>query len=784
MNAATTSGGPPKGKPTGGPEGKPKSTGRRVFLIGAAVVGGGLAVGIGYLANQLAENRRFMLPPKEGEASFGAWLTIDKAGLVTVAVPNQEMGQGVMTTIPMLVAEELDADPANVRAVQAPVAAVYANPTMLLDGLPFRPDDHGLVASSMRWTMERMFRLIGVQATGGSSSTRNAWQAAREAGAAARAMLLAAAAENWKVPVAELQIIDGRISHASGKSATFGELAGQAAKLAPPASLQLKKPEQYRLIGRGMLRTDVPAKVDGSAQFGLDVRLPGMKYAAIRHSPTFGGRVTKAALGGAAGAGSPRLVNGGHYVAVIADSYWQARQALNQASIEWDEGANAKVSSAAIFQRYATALDGGDKDALARDFEIRGDLEAGFGSATRQIKAEYRVPFLAHAAMEPLNCTVQIKNGACEIWAGNQAPTLVKWLAAGKAGVDSEKVTVHTPYLGGGFGRRADLDYVVEAVEIARQADGAAVKTVWTREEDMQHDVYRPAVLSRFEAGFDAKSELVAWRNAIAGPSVNFQFISRINPQFASNALPDKTNAEGATFLPYGLPNLQVRHVQIDVPVPVGFWRSVGHSFNAFFAESFIDECAQAAGFDPYQFRRKLLTSASAPAGAARFLKVLDAAAGKAGWDQPLGAVAGKKVGRGIALAESFHSIVAEVAEVEVDGTGGIKVTRVVAAVDCGLAVDPVIVRAQLASGIVFGLTAALYGRIDVENGRVKQTNFGDYPMVTLASAPKIEVEIVNSGAELGGIGEVGTPPIAPAVANAVFAATGKRLRSLPLALN
>ena len=764
---------------------KPTRWGRRVFLIGASVVGGGLAVGAGFIANKLSNDRAFKLPAADGAYSFGAWLTIDKNGKVTVAVPNQEMGQGIMTTIPMLVAEELDADPAQVSAVQAPVAAIYANPTMMLDGLPLRPDDHGMVANSVRWTLDKLLRALGVQATGGSTSTRNAWVSAREAGAAARLQLLTVAAARWNVAVTTLTVERGIVRDGKGKSASFAELVTDAAKLPLQAAPALKDASKFELIGTGMARTDVPAKTDGSAQFGIDVRLPGMKYAAIKHAPQFGGSVATAELS-AKPSGVLALVNGGHFVAVIADNYWLAKTTLDGAKIQWQPGPNANVSSASIFASYGAALDGKSEHALVREYETRGDGAVPLASASKRIKAEYRVPFQAHATMEPLNCTVQIKDGACEVWVGNQAPTLVKWLAAGKAGVPSDKTTVHTPYLGGGFGRRAEADFIREAVEITKSANGAPVKTIWSREEDMQHDVYRPAVLSRFEAGLNDKGELVAWKNEIAGPSVMRQFTARIDPMYAGN-MPDKTNAEGATFLPYDLPNLLVKHAQVEIPVPVGFWRSVGHSFNAFFVECFVDECAAAAGANPLQFRRQLLAGprSGARAGddamAKRILKVLDVLAESSGWATPMKPVAGKRVGRGIAIAESFHSIVAQVAEVEVAASGEIRCTRVVAVVDCGTVVDPVIAKAQVASAVHFGLSAALYGSIDIEGGRVKQGNFSDFPVVTFATAPRVDVSFVNSGAALGGIGEVGTPPIAPAVANAVFAATGKRIRHLPL---
>lgn len=746
----------------------PKRWGRRIFLVTAAVVGGGMAVGAGFISNKLSSNKSFRLDAPAGGGSFGAWLTIGKDGQVHVAVANQEMGQGVLSTAALLVAEELDADPALISASHAPVHAVYANPTMMLDGLPFRPDDHGAMASAARWTMDKLLRALGVQATGGSTSTRNTYLALRQAGASARAALVAAAASRLGVDAASLEVSAGKVIHkASGRSLGFGELAAAAAQV--PIMGEVKKPEAFRLIGKGMPRLDIPAKVDGSARFGIDVREPGQVYAAIVHAPRLGATLKAATLADKP-PGVLQVVTGKDWFAVVAEGYWLARSSLPKVQASWTDGPDAAVSSGEIFGRYGAALDKGE----LVNYETRGDLKAAMDAARSRIKAEYRVPFLAHAAMEPLNCTVLIKDGQCTVWAGNQAPTLVKWYAQKVTGFEADRVQVHTPLLGGGFGRRAEIDFVVEAVEIAKALPGRPVQTIWSREEDMRHDMYRPAALSRFEAGFDDKGRLTAWHNRIAGPSVTESFTRRLLPD-AMGGMPDKTNAEGATFLPYDLPALRVDHALVPVPVRVGFWRSVGHSFNAFFAESFIDECAAAAGQDGVTYRRALL--AKSP----RYLKVLEEVARLSGWDKPLAASAGGKRGRGVAIAESFHSIVAEVAEVEVGEDGQIRVRKVFAAVDCGFAVDPAIVKAQIASAVVFGLSACLHGRIDLEAGAVKQGNFSDYPMVTLASCPSIETVIVGSDAEMGGIGEVGTPPIAPAVANAVFAATGRRLRELPL---
>ncbi|MEI7537740.1 MAG: molybdopterin cofactor-binding domain-containing protein [Betaproteobacteria bacterium] len=752
--------------------GKPKSMTRRLLLISAAVVGGGLAVGAGYIQNKASRNKAFVLTPGKGEAAFGAWFTIDPNGIVTAMSPHQEMGQGIMSLVASLIAEELDASPAQMRVIQAPVNTAYSNATMLLDGLPFRPDDHGLLAEGARWTMRRILEAVGINATGGSSSTRNVIDAVQHAAAGARQLLLQAAAAKLAVPQGELSIDNGVIRHTSGKSVGFGDVATAAAGM--PLNPGTPKPRsQYRLLGKtGMPRIDVPSKTDGSAQFGIDVRLPGQLYAAIRHSPVFGGTVKSVNFKDKSAA-IKGTVTGKNFVAAIATSYFAAKQAVDAAQVVWDEGANANLNSADIFARYAKALDAGEGFV----YEKRGDVSRPANGKT--VKAEYRAPFLAHATMEPLNCTVLHTGSKCDIWCGNQAPLLIKWLAGKAAGLESEAIEVHTLMMGGGFGRKFEMDVINEAIEIARSMPNVPVQTIWSREEDMQHDFYRPAALGRFEATLDDKGMPQRWVTHIAGPSIMAQATARM-AGMAGGGMPDKTNVEGATFLPYALPALEVRHSLVDAGVPVGFWRSVGHSFTAFFVESFIDECAAAAGQDPLTYRLALLAANADDPTAQRFAAVLQTAAKMAGWGAPVAPLAGHKVGRGIAVAESFHSIVAHVAEVAVDAKGAVKVTKVFSALDCGFALDPVNSRAQIRSGVHFGLTAALFGEIEIEKGRVKQSNFLDYQMLTLGSAPVVEVEIINSGAELGGLGEPGVPPIAPAVANAIAAATGNFLHKMP----
>ena len=504
-----------------------------------------------------------------------------------------------------------------------------------------------------------------------------------------------------------------------------------------------------------------------------------MRYAAIVQCPVFGGTLKSADL--EAAKRKPGVVAALELaptsatpaaVVVVADSWWTAKTVLGEMTLQWNEGANGTLDSAQQRAAYAALLDKGSP----RVYEKLGDAPGVLGGAQRVIEAVYEVPYLAHATMEPMNATALLKDGRCEVWAGNQGPTLVKWFAAKAAGLPADAVTVHTPFLGGGFGRRIEVDAVMQAVAIAAKLPGVPVQLLWSREEDTRHDMYRPMTMARLRCSLAADGTIGAWHHRIVGQSCTQGLTARLMPAAASDLMKDKTVAEGAYDLPYAMPNRLVEHVLAHQPVPVGYWRSVGHSYNAFFAETFMDEVARAAGKDPFEYRRAML------AGAPRHRRVLETVAALADWGRPLTADAGVRTGRGIALAESFHSIVAQVAEVEVGADGTLRVRRVCCAVDCGRAINPAIVTAQMQSGIVFGLTAALHGEITVKAGRVVESNFHDYRMVRMADCPRIEVKIVDSGWEnLGGIGEPGTPPIAPAVANAVFAATGKPVRRLPI---
>jgi isoquinoline 1-oxidoreductase beta subunit len=634
----------------------------------------------------------------------------------------------------MLVAEELDCDWARVRIESFPaIDKAYNNPA------------------------------FGVMGTGGSSSVRGWFVPARKAGAQARAMLVAAAAAKFGVPATQLRTQSGVVYHdATSRKATYGELASAAAALQPPADVTLKTPDKFTIIGKPVKRLEIRDKVTGRAQFGIDVAVPGMLYAAIRQAPVFGATVGNYDENTVSRRlGVKHVVNLKNAIAVVADRFWRAKSALDAMNISWIEGENASLDDAKI----AATLTAGFDEPSAQMAKKVGDAATILGSAAKVIAAEYRVPYLAHATMEPMNCTAHVTPTSCEIWAPTQFPGPMVGLAARFANVTPDKVKIHQTYLGGGFGRRSAMDFVIQAILIS-QAAAAPVKLIWTREEDIQHDTYRPVSATRIKAGLDADGKLVAWQQRVVSPSIR-----AANPGFGAPGQLDTLSVEGSHDKRYAIPNFTVDYVMKPFPVPVFFWRSVGNSQNAFFFESMLDEVARAAGKDPYEYRRALLTTTP------RLLNVLETAAKLGDWGKPLA----KGHGRGIALHECYGSMVAEVAEVSVDAKNLLRVHKVACALDCGIVVNPSTVEAQMQGGIIFGLTAAFYGAINIAKGRVVQNNFHDYQMIRLAQAPHITVEIVKSSAPPTGVGEPGTPPIAPAVANAIFAATGKRIRTLPL---
>jgi len=746
-----------------------KRLSRRKFLLTGAALGGGLLVGLHVATRRDLLGDPSVFPAHDGEVALNAWLKIATDGTVTVAVPRSEMGQGVYTSLPMLVADELGAEWGSVRFEQSPIERVYGNVKTMADGLPLDPLDEGTFANFARWAAKRMGAGLGLQLTGGSSSIQDAWEPMRTAGAVAREMLIAAAAKRWGVEATDCEARNGQVVHnASGRVAGFGELASDAASAGPPSAWpELKDPSTSTLIGKPLPRLDIPAKVDGSAQFGIDVTQPDMLHATVKVSPVFGGTVKSLDHETAKTMpGVYKIVGIANGVAVIADSYWRAKKAMDAVSIDFDEGTQA-LSSQDIKRQLTADLDSQDGHA----FDERGDVESALEGAAIRLEAQYEVPYLAHACMEPINCTARIADGVCDVWAPNQAPSVLRSVAAEVAGVPKEKVRVHTTLLGGGFGRRFEMDAIVQAVSIANHTDGRPVRVVWSREEDIQHDVYRPAALGRFQGGLDGSGKARVFHARLVSQSVTAGVAERnlgLKP-----GLPDKATAEGVAHLAYEIPTRRVEHVVSELPVPVGFWRSVGHSHNAFFSECFIDEMAHAAKADPVAFRRGLLSRHP------RHRAALDLLVEKAGWEHPTAA----GVGRGVALHRSFGSIVGQVAELRVV-RGKPKLDRVVCVLDCGQVVNPDTVVAQMESGIVFGLSATLFGEITLKDGRVQQSNFPDYPVVKLADMPRIETHIIESREPPGGVGEPGTPPIAPAVANAVFHLTGQRLRRLPLRLD
>jgi isoquinoline 1-oxidoreductase subunit beta len=700
---------------------------RRGFLRAGAAAGGGLMLSLSLPFGNREANAADAFVPN-------AFIRIGSDGQIVLIMPYVEMGQGTYTSIPMLIAEELEVDLKQIGLEHAPPnEKLYANP------------------------------LLGVQATGNSNAIRGAWQPLRQAGAAARTMLVAAAAKKWNVDPASCRAQNGEVLHPpTGRSIEYGALAADAAGMPVPEKIALKRPQDFKLIGTPAKRLDTPAKVNGTAVYGIDVRPSGVKIATLAQSPVFGGRVKNVDDSAAKIVkGVRQIVRLDDAVAVVADHMGAAKKGLAALKIEWDDGPHAKLTTEDIARELdQAALRSG---AVAQNI---GDVDKAMASAVTKVEALYHAPFLAHATMEPMNCTVHLRKDECEIWIGSQAVARVQAMAAKAAGLSPEKVIVHNHLLGGGFGRRLEADGAVRAVQIAQHVDGP-VKIVWTREEDIQHDMYRPYWVDRISAGLDAKGRPVAWNNRFAGSSVIARWLP---PGFKDGLDPDST--EGAIDLVYDLPNFHVEFVRVEPPgISTAFWRSVGPSHNVFVTESFVDELAAAAKQDAVAYRRALLDKSP------RAKIALNLAADKADWGKPLP----KGSGRGVSLQSAFGSYMAHVAEVEVSENGAVRIRRVVCAVDCGTVVNPDTVQAQVQSGIVFGATAALYGEITLKDGRVEQGNFDTYQMLRMNEAPAIDVHIVNSQEPPGGIGETGTSAIVPAIANAIFAATGKRLRKMPI---
>lgn len=705
---------------------------RRNFLIGGAVIGTGLYVGIRFSENRfdtaLVSTRTF---------KPNAFLRIAPDDTITVIIGKSEMGQGIYTGLAMAVAEELDVNPGRVQVEFAPVDPAF--------NVPFAP----------------------VQFTGGSMSTNSTYMQLREAGARARAMLLAAAARHWNVAADSLLTVDGRVTHGD-KSLSYGALADAATREPVPEKAALKDPAHFIYLGKPQKRLDSPVKVDGSAKFGLDMRLPGMWHAVVARAPVIGAKLRKfddSATRKVPGVTEVKQLPSG--VAVYATNTWAAKRGREALVLDWDEGPNKNLSTAGLraeYQRLAT-----QPGAVAH---ASGDVHSALAGAAKHLDIEYELPYLAHSPMEPLNCLADVRADGCDLYLGTQAQSLDRDAVAAALAMDPSRVQVHTTFLGGGFGRRAQRysDVAVEAA-LASRAAGKPVQVVWTREDDVQGMSYRPFVMSRIRAGLDGHGNVVAWQQCIVSQAVlrggRFESFIPKGSKF------DPTSVEGASNMPYAIPNILVDTHEGNPTVPILWWRSVGHSHTGFTVNCAMDELAVLAGADAVEFRRKLLGNQP------RFLAVLDKAAEMSNW--AAGAPAGR--GRGVAIQESFGSIVAEVAEVSV-ADGNVRVHKVWCAIDCGFAANPSGVTAQMESAINYGLTAALYGEISFENGRVQQSNFHDYQILRINEAPEIEVAIINSGEAMGGAGEPGTPPIAPAVANAIYAATGKRVRRLPISKN
>lgn len=721
---------------------------RRGFIAAGLVGGGVLAVGVGIREGHRAPKLAHLVAD-EDETLVNVWVKLAPDNTVTAIVPHSEMGQGVFTSMAQMLADEMDADWEKVTFEQAPAHEGYANYPLGREFLLGDTKVPGFVQDSLNGGFLRIAQSMGLQITGGSTAVRfTGMGGMRIAGAAAREMIVKAAAKEWDVKASDLRTQKSMVIHdASGRQAPYAEFAERAGKMSPPTQPKLKTPDEYTLMGKSLPRFDIPSKTDGTAEFGIDVDLPGMKYAAVMGAPVLGAETVSVDDTYARDMpGVIKILDKGSFVAVVADGYWQAENAIRQLDVTWSETGAENLDQAEIFARMRSAIEAADGKG-EEDVAI-GNVRRASESAARVYEAEYTVPFLAHAAMEPLNATAWLRDGKIDLWSGLQNPLAVRDEIAGAHDVKKHDVTVHNVLLGGGFGRRSNPDYPLMAVEIAKEFDHP-VKMIWSREQDTQQDWYRPASVSRFKAGLDEDGMPISWDN---------MFTEKHDPPEASH-------------IPYKIDNQLIQYTNAEHHIRFGPWRSVDHTQHGFFIESFVDELADQAGMDGYAYRRKLLEHSP------RYLAVLDAAAQAADWgrDVPEGH------GLGIALVDSFGTVVAQVVEVDVTGPEP-RVVHVWCAADPGYAMNPDGFVAQIESGIIYGLTAALYGEITIEEGAVVQSNFHDYPMLRMDAAPEISVEIINSGEKVGGGGEPGTPPIAPALANAVFAATGVRVRSQPIA--
>jgi isoquinoline 1-oxidoreductase beta subunit len=742
---------------------------RRQFLITGLAVGGGLAIGYGI--NRLDDGdaaEKFVASTPDSFA-LNAWIKIAPGGEITFAVHRAEMGQGVSTSLPMMLAEEMDADWSMVRYEFAPVDKDYFNFGIVGRGRPFGDTEESLWASAGTWALRKVFHVMGLSMTISSSSIIDAYDTLRPAGAAARAMLMAAAAKKWRLPKDTLTTENGWvIDESGGRRASYGELAEAAAQERPPADPPLKNPKDYRIVGTNIPRLDVPAKVDGSAVFGSDITLPNMLYATVKHAPVFGSKIKSC--------NPDRVLErpgveqvipiGDDTIAVIAKSTWHAMEAAGDLDVSFTSGPPEPADSSTLFDVYREALDDPDPSV----FRDEGDTQAALSTANELIEAVYGMPFLAHLCMEPMNCTALVSDTGVKVWAPTQTNTLAHKIAAEVAGVNPDKVIVYSTLIGGAFGRRAETDFIRQAVTAAKAVPGRPVKLTWSREEDVQHDMYRPAAVCKMNGGLDKEGNLVALESKLVTQSVVASYNQRTPTARGGNAKKDRSVCSGIYNMVYPVPHMRVAYVPQTLDVPVGYWRSVGSSHGCFFVESFIDELAHANDEDPLEFRKRLLHKHP------RHLAILNEVALRADWDTPMA----PGHGRGIAITDNHGTIVAEVVHVTVHN-GRLSVEEVICVVNCRQIIHPDTVVAQIEGAILDGLSAALHGQITLTKGQVDQSNFSDYRFLSLAEAPKVTVHVLPEEGRPGGIGEPGLPPIAPALANAIFNATGRRIRSLPI---
>ncbi len=690
---------------------------RRSFIKSSTLAATSLIIGFTY------DPQKSLAAKTKIKNELGIWIRISSDDTITLIVPSSEMGQGVNTSLPMIIAEELDANWESIRTETAPANSDYKNP----EG-------------------------FGPQITGGSNSVKGFWNLLQETGAAAREMLVTAAAQRWNVPLEECDTKLGNVIHNNtNKKLSYGKLAVAASKIEVPSSPTKKSKEKYSLVGKSIQRIDVPEKVTGAAKFGIDIRLPEMLFATVRQSPIFGGDILSLdEVAAKAIRGVKAVVAVPNGIAVVADNTWRAKKGMDALNPQFTGGETTKLSSQNIHNKLITALD--------EEGKAKIDTE-------KSLDLEYEVPFLAHSTLEPMNCTASVKGSSCEVWVPTQNQGMSMDVTKEITGLNDEQIKINTTLLGGGFGRRGETDFVTQAVTISKSLS-KPVKVTWMREEDMQHDFYRPACISRFQIGLSKDGLPIQWENQLAGPSILKRFVAAMG-WFGV----DPTSTEGANELPYTIPDFNFDYSLVDTGVPVGFWRSVGSSYNAFFTECAIDEAAILANQDPYEYRLKLLKDQP------RYIKVLEKVAKNANWGEPLP----KNHGLGLAIHKSFGSIVSTVIEVSSNAPGIIKLQKAWIVIDCGKVVNPDIVMAQMEGGFIFGLSAALGEEITLKDGRVEQSNFHDYSILRLKGSPKISVEIVESGSEIGGVGEPAVPLAAPALINAIFSVSGKRIRSLPL---